>query len=685
VGRAERPAAAVDLGAHRRGRGLSRWRVLVPDRWAWPRLVASPSSYLLLLAFAVTAAAKLRVLRDIDGVSSVPLWWIAAAAPDAAFCAGLAALFARGERRVPRILAITLPLSLVVAAVSVINAAYLGITGEQITWQTLSLGLDRWGDVHGIVGEEATRLGWRVAVAGAVLVGVPLLALWALRRAGQSIHPTAVPGRAHASLLCAGLALVVALTSPASRVFAVDQLAANAVLRTYWGWLTQEPVDRSADVWFDGYRPSELVSPAAMTALRRPTSPNVVLIVMESTGREATGLAGSGAPARTPNLEALAAHGLEVASARAAVPHTTKSLFTILCGRLPLMQLALIETTGSLDIQCLPAVLRGAGWRTGFFQSSLGVFEDRARLVHLFGFESFAAWEDIGGEPLGYLASDDLSLAGALSSWLDRARDPLQPFFVTLLTSATHHPYRLSAAAEARARASGAPAVSARDRHARLVEEEDRLLGSVLDLLRQRGLDRTTVVVALGDHGEGFGEKGIRQHDNNFFDEGLRVPWVMAGPGVPHARVDEPTSLIDVTPTILQLLGATVAPETARAIPGRPLLHGAPRSRMLVFSCWYDERCRGFVQDGRKVVYVPEEDRAFWFDLAADPHENVPRTLDADLAARLRAAHRVVDSHRTPDWPMARVPVTDYAPWLCPADEPCHHPRSPKSGLFRAP
>ncbi len=679
----ERPAAPVDVSARRSDRGLNRWRVLLPDRWVWPRLLASPSSYLLLLAFSLTAAAKLRVLRDIEGVSAWPLWWIAAAAPDAAFCAALAALFARGERRVPRILAITVPLSALVAAVAVINSAYLGITGEQITWQTLSLGLERWGDVNGIVGEEAARLGWRVAAAAAVLVGVPALSLWALRRARKSIHPVAVPGRAHAALLCAALALFVAMVSPTSRVFAVDQLSANAVLRTYWGWLTLDPSDRSAAVWFDGYQPVELVAPHAVAALQARESPNVVLLVMESTGREVTGLAGPNASARTPNLVGLAARGLEVTGARAAVPHTTKSLFTILCGRLPLMQLALIEATAALEIQCLPGVLRAAGWRTGFLQSSLGVFEDRPRLVQKLGFESFAAWEDIGGEPLGYLASDDLSLAGALSGWLDRATDPRQPFFVTLLTSAPHHPYRLSAAAEARARAAGAPADSARDRHARLVEEEDRLLGSVLDALRQRGLDRRTIVVALGDHGEGFGEKGIRQHDNNFFDEGLHVPWVMAGPGVPHARVDDAASLIDVTPTLLQLLG--VPPDAARFIPGRGLLRGAPKQRLLVFSCWYDERCRGFVQDGRKVVFVPETNRALWFDLEADPLETKPMPLTAELRDRLQEAHVLVDSHRTPEWPLDRAAVPDYPPWQCPAEETCRHPRSPKSGLFRGP
>jgi len=668
-----------------------RWGAFVPERWAWLRVLGSPSSFLLLLAVVVTAFAKLRVISAVEGVVAWPLWWSVSVAPDAALCAALAALFARGERRVPWLMAATIPLAALVAAIAVINGGYLGITGEQLTWQTFALGLARFGDVSGIVGEEAARLGWRAPVGALVLLGIPAASLWLLRRSGRSIHPVAAPGRAHAALLCAAVAALVALAAPRSHVFAVDQLRSSAVLHTYWGWVTHDPDERPDQEWFEGYDPAELVEPRAIDALAAARSPNVVLLVMESTGRDSTSLTGARGLARTPNLQALAAGGLEMTGARAVVPHTTKSLFTVLCGRLPLMQLALLETTSAIQLQCLPSILRAAGWRTAFFQSSLGVFEDRPRLVRKLGFAWFAAWEDIGGEPLGYLASDDQSLAGALAAWLDRsaassAGPGPRPFFATLLTSATHHPYRLSAAAAARARAAGSPTETDSDRHARLIEEEDRLLGSVRKVLRQRGLDGRTVIVAIGDHGEGFGDKGIRQHDNDFFEEGLHVPWVMAGPGVRHAVVGGEASLVDVTPTILDLLGVSLAPAAARATPGRSLLGGAPREpRLLVFSCWYDERCRGFVEAGRKVVFVPEADRGFWFDLAADPDERDPRRLTAELTARLGQAHHLIDAHRTPAWPEKRDVMTDYPPWSCPADQPCRHPKSPPKGLFTAP
>jgi arylsulfatase A-like enzyme len=655
-----------------------RWAALVPARWGWLHLVAAPSSYLLVIALVLTAAAKLSVLRELEGVGAWPMWWIAVSAADAALYLGLAALFALGERRFPWIMTVTIPLALLVAAVAVVNSAYLGIAGEQLSWQVMAVGLDRFGDVSGIVSEQGAQLGWGSLLAALVLLGVPAGALLLLRRSGHRLHPAAGAGaRAHAAGLVAAVALLIALFAPDTSTFALQRLGGNAVLRTYWGWLTDDRDARAAEVWFDGYQPPELVDAAGLAALRAGPRPNIVVIVLESVRRDATSLAGPDAPARTPNLAALAARGLEVPGARAVVPHTTKSVFSMLCGRLPLMQLALIEAEGPLEIQCLPAALAAAGWRTGFFQSSVGVFEDRPRLARRLGFADFAAWEDIGGQPLGYLSSDDESLAAPLAAWIDR--DRAAPFMAVLLTSATHHPYRLSRAAEA----AGGPADSPRDRYHRLIEAEDRLIGQVVALLAERGLADRTIVVALGDHGEGFGEKGIRQHDNDFFDEGLRVPWVLAGPGVPRARVPGDASLVDLAPTLLELAGSRVAPATEATTPARSLARGAsPGARMLVFSCWFDIRCRGFVGAGKKVVFIPELGRAFWFDLDADPHEEHPQPLDDALAAHLDRAHLIIDSHRTLEWPPGRAAMNDYPPWSCPAGAPCVHPKSPAGGLF---
>jgi lipoteichoic acid synthase len=650
---------------------------LLPTAWGWLRLVGSPSSYLLLLGLVLTAAAKLAVLRDL-GEAGGARWLLPVVASDVALHMGLAALFALGERRVPWILFATVPLSLLVLVLSALNAIYLGMTGEQLSWQGVSIGIERFDEVWGIVGEALAAVGpLRWAIGVALVTGLPLGAAWLLRAMTGSGHPTRHGGeRARCAAALAVVGLLVALLVPSPGSVPLRRLERSAALATYLGLLA----DDDGDAYFAGHQPLELVDGAAIRRLAAGPRPSVVVVVLESTRWDVTSLGGG--PAHTPALVALAARGTEVEAARAVLPHTTKSLWSILCGRLPLMQLALYEIAATAPAQCLPHVLAGAGYRTGFLQSALGAFEDRPRLVANLGFGHFAAWEDIGGEPLGYLASDDESLAAPLFAFVDQAPGP---FFAVLLTSATHHPYRLPPAAEARAAAAGAPRGSDLERYHRLVEAEDALLAAVVAELGRRDLLERTIVVAVGDHGEGFGDKGVKQHDTNFFEEGLRVPWAMAGPGVPVQKVRGAASLLDVTPTLLAALGVELAEETRAALPGASLLAGAPPPGPRPFGCWFDGKCRGYVEGEVKVVAVPESGHVFAFDLDRDPAEGRARPLGERERAVLGRVERLIDRHRTAVWPFELAAMERFPPWRCPPRRPCRHPNSPPGGMFGRP
>ena len=609
-----------------------RLRALVPARVGWWRLLAAPSSYALVVAIVITAVVKIGAASALDGGGIAS--GIVAGAADLAFYAGAAALLALAEHAARWAFYVTIPLALALLVGAAINAIYLAISGEQLSWPVVAVGVDRFGDVVGI----ASELPLVPPIAGAVVVIASYAAMLVLvRRRGRSICPRAdALARAHAAAVLAAVGLA-AMLLPAPDDYALARLRGNATLRTYAGLVTGATTS-AGDYTFRGFAP--LVDAAAVQTLRSGARPNVVLIILESTGREAI----AGAPSYT----ALAARGAEVTHARAVLPHTTKSVWSILCGQPPFMQPQLHEIAATTDAQCLAAVLAAAGWRTGWFQSASGTFEDRPRLAHRFGFQHFAAREDIGGPSLGYLGGDDARLVAPFAAWIDGG----QPFFATLLTSAAHHPYEY-------------PGVtgSDRERYAQIVARSDAMIGEVLTALRARGLLDTTIIVVVGDHGEGFGDKGVRQHDNNFFEEGLRVPWVMAGPGVPQRRITADASLADVAPTVLDLLGV-------RAVTGHSVLRDTP-PRSLPFACFYDTRCRGFVRSGNKVVYVPELDHAFWFDLATDPDERAPKPLTGELHRELRAVHAAIDAYRK-DGAIVRGEVT-YPTWTCPANGTCAH------------
>jgi lipoteichoic acid synthase len=636
---------------------------LSPTRWSWLRLLAAPSSYVLVLGLVWTMSAKAHVVRGLEEVSFWPGSWIAACAPDVGVFLGLTAVFAVVEHRWGWTRFVTIPIAVFVALIAIINATQLRVTGEQLTAQVIQLGLDRFSDVMAMA-RASIHITVTAVLALLLAASTPFVARLVMRRAKQEVADHL--DRARAAGAMTALAIVIMLIAPAPEQF--TGLYRNAVAHTLWGLASGDRSWNGGLGIFAGYEPPELVSKDSIDALRAKPHPNVVLVVLESTRRDATDLDPAHSHARTPHLVELAARGLQITHARAVIPHTTKSLWSMLCGRLPILQPKLYETRRAGNVQCVPDILSAAGWRTLFLQSAIGKFEDRPRLVRGLGFQDFLAAEQFTKEVSGYLSTADEPLVGELAAWLDKKRGA--PFMVTILTSATHHPYLVSDEAAAIAKEQNLPTSTDRDRYDRGIESADRMLGGVIELLRTRGILDNTIIVVLGDHGEGFGEKAAKQHALNFYEEGLRVPWVIAGPGVPAQRIDDNASLVDLAPTLLELLGVRVTNAAAASTPARSVLHLDPH-RVLPFSCFFDKTCFGFVRDNVKVVKMRETDTAFYFDLAADPEEHQSKSLTPELRALLEQVTRTVDLHRTNSKPVERDLMLDYPPWNCPKNEPC--------------
>jgi arylsulfatase A-like enzyme len=656
------------------------WRSLVPPRSGWLRLLTAFSSYLLVFGALATVVGKAVAMELIEGVDH-PVWLLAwAVSQDLLVYLGLAALLAAIEMRARRARLLTWPLAIGAAITALLNMGYLVVTGEQATFEAFLQLFARIGDVSDIAGEVLT-FELVVGIPGGLLLAV-VLPLWLRRRLlrrGWYFEPR-FDGRER--LLCAGwvaaLSLVIVAATPRPQTVMARNLGKNAL------YATLRTLTHFESGTFTAYEPARLVSAEALERFAAVRHPNVLVLVLESTRHDRTALSGRKDAAATPTLAKLAKKGLYAPRARAVLPHTTKSLFSILCGRFPLMQKQLVETSADLDAQCLPAILAEAGYRTGFFQSSWGTFESRPRLAERLGFTDFRAWEDIGGQPLGYLASDDESLVEPFAKWLDQL-DPQQPFMATLLTSATHHPYRLSKRAKKAAKAADLPVTTPEERYLRLLEAQDRLLAGIIKQLDRRRLRKNTIIVVLGDHGEGFGEKGVKQHDNNYYEEGLRVPLVFFGPRVPVREVPGNASLVDVTPTLLALLGLSLPPEAQRVMDGQNLADRSFTGQLpRYFSCWFESRCRGFVLGDYKVIHEPQTDESWYYDLAADPEENKPLVLGADLNADLAQLETTLERFRARNYPVVWG-ATSFGEWRCEAeDRDCRHPNAKKE-KFRYP
>ena len=104
------------------------------------------------------------------------------------------------------------------------------------------------------------------------------------------------------------------------------------------------------------------------------------------------------------------------------------------------------------------------------------------------------------------------------------------------------------------------------------IRSTDQQLTQLFTLLRTYGLLDTSVIVLLSDHGEEFFEHGKWQHEQ-LYEECLRVPLMVRLPGGLHGgtRIDVPVSLVDVLPTVLDLLEIDTG---ALDLPGPVQLQG---------------------------------------------------------------------------------------------------------------
>jgi arylsulfatase A-like enzyme len=163
----------------------------------------------------------------------------------------------------------------------------------------------------------------------------------------------------------------------------------------------------------------------------------------------------------------------------------------------------------------------------------------------------------------------------------------------------------------------------------------DAQLGRLLDAM---GPEATVVV--FSDHGEEFWEHGGFEHGHTLYDELLRVPLMIRAPGLKPSRIDEPTSLIDITPTVLELLGLEALPLDGRSLV--PLLRGESSgwgSRTLTFGGnLFGDLAWAVLSDGQK--WMVDGGRQHRYDLQVDPGELEDLgPPPADLAAELRGRY----------------------------------------------
>ncbi len=165
----------------------------------------------------------------------------------------------------------------------------------------------------------------------------------------------------------------------------------------------------------------------------------------------------------------------------------------------------------------------------------------------------------------------------------------------------------------------------------------DERVGEVLAALRDARLDDDTIVAFTADHGEMLGERGL-WYKMSFFEHSARVPLMVRVPGGGTAgRVAEPVSLLDLAPTLLDLVGAPWPDEHMADVDGTSLaglMTGERATRPgAVLSEYLAEGVNApavMVRRGRHKLIVCPGDPDQLYDVTADPVELADLATEPD-------------------------------------------------------
>jgi arylsulfatase len=326
----------------------------------------------------------------------------------------------------------------------------------------------------------------------------------------------------------------------------------------------------------------------------------------------------------TPAIDRIAAEGARFDQAYATSNFTLAAVTSVLSGRFGSSTGVVRWGRGlSDDVPLLPEILGYYGYRTGAFTvdaaSGLRPEYGLAR-----GFQRFVVAAPPRSTPDGRhrpgTRGPPGETADALVAWLGEQPTD-QPVFAMLHTRSAHYPFVLDPPAPgsdptgvlqvlweepvvgqakgpkpgmAGGQHTALPAEGAEDpvvvtvrnagpagvrvmadAYADSVRRMDADIAAALQAQERRGrLDRTIVVV-LADHGESLGDNGEMLHGGGYFDGVTHIPLVVRVPGLAPRVVPDLVSQVDLTPTLLSLVGA-VPPAEADGVSLVPLLKGEP-------------------------------------------------------------------------------------------------------------
>lgn len=314
---------------------------------------------------------------------------------------------------------------------------------------------------------------------------------------------------------------------------------------------------------------------AAASGEHRPSGPSIIVITIDTLRRDHLSLYGYERPT-SPYLQQLAAESVVFERAISTSPWTKPSTASLFTGLHPSEHGAHGEYKAREDVRFLAEALSDVGYRTAGFSGNPYVSS-------IYGLDQGFEHFDFQGGAAAKHYVDIRMLVDRARFWLD-AGGP-GPFFLYLHVMNVHGPYRAPPEyrerfleepheafpfqnpiwidiaqrnlVERRADVKPEHLRDLRARYDGAIAYTDEVLGRFIEDLRLRGLLDESVLLITSDHGEELFDHGSFGHRRTLHGELLDIPLLLRLPGgrAGGLRINEPVSLLDVPPTLLELAG----------------------------------------------------------------------------------------------------------------------------------
>jgi arylsulfatase A-like enzyme len=373
----------------------------------------------------------------------------------------------------------------------------------------------------------------------------------------HAVWPRLVRGRRYLGAALAAAAVLLI----GSALFAWQ--ARPALTLSIWG---ERPVAGLAiDKLFDLDEIRAGVSLSEFRPVAKPGSPHpdIILITIDTVRADHT--PPYGGTAEMPLLRELAARGVVFEWAFAPSNVTRRSIPSMVTGLRPnRVRGRVVGWALRIDPRHVVVAERllAGGYDTAGFVCCYGFWGEDFRT----GLQRGLAHLEI--EPNG------MKLAKQARAWLDaREKQPTKkPLFVWMHLLEPHNWQ------------SGTGAPTSEDDKRRFYDRSltaaDTMMVEMLGAFSQRRPEDAPIVIVTADHGEALGEHGQPFHSTDLYNSQIRVPFVVAGPGIKPGRITETVSLTDLTPTMLELAG--FVPPTGLSMDGRSVADLATGRRLEV-------------------------------------------------------------------------------------------------------